>query len=156
MFLRNLFFRNKPWMFKPEINDDIFGRMWFNTNKKHPEYNHYQGHFLFGPVKKEIDIFIDSDKDGFSNQQKSLFKKVEKDYHNFISRITQPMQEKLSKRKSREIVINDFNKEFQLSSISIARVVGNNEEITLYFSSEAHAVPGIRVLFRNSEVIEID
>jgi len=156
MNLRQLFFPNKPWLFKKQIHDDIFGMMWFNKDKMQPEYNHYQGHFKFKPTQNEIDIFIDSDQNGISSEQKNVFKSLENKYHDFVSKIILPLQDKLRKRKSTEVLINDFNSEFQLFAISISKVINEQHELKLSYSSDIHSLTNICVTFRNDEVAEID
>jgi len=66
------------------------------------------------------------------------------------------MQEKLSQWKSSEILIKDFNSEFQLFAISISRVEHGQKELKLYYSSEIHSIENIYVTYINGEVIEIE
>jgi hypothetical protein len=77
MGILDFLFRNKPRLIKISIRDDLFGLMWFNKDK-YSEFNHYQGHLLFNPTNSEIDIFIDSDKEGFEQQKKSFYTEIVK------------------------------------------------------------------------------
>jgi len=40
MIILDFLFRNKPWLIKKSLTDDIFGKMWYNKDKD-PEFNHY-------------------------------------------------------------------------------------------------------------------
>ena len=154
--LRNLIIPNKPWLFKKQIHDDLFGMIWFNIHKKQPEYDHYQGHLTFKPTNMEIDIFFDSDPEGIASDQKTVFKTLENNYHDYISKLLRPMQYSIVKRKSKDIVIKDFNTEFQLFGLSIPRLKSRHKDVTLSFISDTHAIPNINATFRNGELLNIE
>jgi hypothetical protein len=152
MIILDFIFRNKPWLIKKSLTDDIFGIMWYNKEKD-PEFNHYQAHFTFRPTNSEIDIFLDSDKDGFDSKQKSFFKEIEKKYQDIIEKSVFPIEELLQKKKGKTIKIQDFRKEFALFAISIPRIP--NKKWTLSFTSEKHSLMGITVQYNDWEVIDI-
>jgi hypothetical protein len=155
-FVKHLIFPNKPWLFKKQIHDDIFGMMWFNKDKRQPQYDHYQGHFLFKPINKEIDIYFDADPEGITNEQKVTFKSLESEYKNYTFRLLQPMQEKIKARKDVQIVIKDFNAEFQLFAISISRVKNGQKDISLNYASDTHGISNISATFSNGELVKIE
>lgn len=153
MSLQRLFFPNKPFLFKKKIKDDIFGLMLFNKNSK---LSYYQGHFLFKPSNKEIDIFLDSNKAGINPKQKIFFHQIENNYNQLVIKISQAITEKLNKRKLREIIINDFSNEFTLYAISISWVSQLNQEWSLSYHSDIHSPSGLTVNFKNWEIININ
>jgi hypothetical protein len=156
MLLRQLFFPNKPWLFKKQIQDDTFGRMWFNSNKKEPQFNHYQGHFTFKPINKEVDIFFDSDREGISNDQKNVFNTLENNYNDYISILINAIRDYILNKKSRNLDIKDFNAEFKLFGISIPRIENGYQDVKLYYESDTHRINNISVTFRNGELLKVN
>ena len=156
MLLRQLFFPNKPCLFKKQIQDDTFGRMWFNSNKKEPQFNHYQGHFTFKPINKEVDIFFDSDREGITNDQKNVFNTLENNYNDYISILITSIRDYILNKKSRNLEINDFNAEFKLFGISIPRIENGHQEVILYYESDIHKITNISVTFRNGELLKVN
>ncbi len=152
MTILNLLFPNKPWLFKKTITDDIFGLMWFKK-QENSEFDHYQGHFIFRPTKSEIDIFIDSDRNGIEPRQKTFFKEIDTRYFESIEKSKRPIEEFLNKKNNQYIKIVDFDKEFQLFAISISRIP--SQKWSFSFSSEKFAIYGLTVKFKNWDIEDI-
>lgn len=152
MIILDFIFRNKPWLIKKSMTDDTFGKTWYNK-EKNPEFNHYQGHFIFKPTNTEIDIFLDSDKEGYESKQKSFFKEIERNYQEIVDKSGILIEELLQKKKGQKIKIQDFRKEFTLFAISIPRIP--NQKWTLSFTSEKHSLMGITVYYNGWDVVDI-
>jgi hypothetical protein len=152
MILIDFLFRNKPWLIKKSLKDDTFGKIWYNRNKN-PEFNHYQGHFIFKPTNTEIDIFLDSDKDGLDPKQKLFFKEIERRYPEIMKKSPSPIQELIQNKKGKTILIKDFTKEFTLYAISIPRIP--HKKWTLSFANKKNPLEGITIQFNDWDAVDI-
>lgn len=152
MSILDFLFRNKPWLIKKSIKDDLFGLMWFNKDKN-SEFNHYQGHLLFYPTNSEIDIFIDSDKEGFEQQQKSFFNEIVKKYSEISDKSATQVNEYLNKKRNKINSAMDFKNDFRLYAISISR--NPAQKWSLHFDSEKHAISGITIQFKNWDIVNV-
>lgn len=153
MSILDFLFRNKPWLIKKSITDDLFGLMWFNKDKN-PEFNHYQGHLFFNPTNSEIDIFIDSDKEGFDQQQKSFYKEIVKNYSEISDKSATKVNEYLSKKQNKPDTAMDFITDFRLFAISISR--NPAQKWSMHFDSEKYGISGITIQFKNWEIVDVN
>ena len=118
MNILEFLFRNKPWLIKKTINDDIFGLMWFNKDKN-SEYNHFQGHLFFKPTNSEIDVFIDSDKLGIDPKQKMFFNEIIEKYSEITDKSSSEITKYLINKHKKPISAINFKREFRLYATSI-------------------------------------
>ena len=152
MFILDFIFRNKPWLIKKTINDDTFGLMWFNKDQD-PVFDHFQAHITFRPTNSEIDVFIDSDKNGIDPRQKTFFKEIETKYSECIRKSIRPIEEFLKNKNNQNTQITNFEEEFTLIIISIPRDI--SQKWSLSFSSEKYSLYDLTINFIKWDIIEI-
>jgi hypothetical protein len=126
--------------------------MWFKK-QQNSEFDHFQGHFTFKPTNSDIDIFIDSDKEGIESRQKAFFKEIETRYSECIAKSVRPTAEFLQKKNKQNVQISNFENEFKLFAISIPRE--RSQKWSLSFSSEKHSLYGMTINFKNWDIEEI-
>lgn len=152
MFLIDLFFRNKPWLFKKQIHDDQFGMLWYNSSND-PQYNHYQGHFRFKPTNDEVDIFIDSSREGISANQKEFFTEIEQNYLEIELKAKDILEKHLCKKLNSAVVLTNFRANFNLCCISLGKVPHQSWSLT--FASDKYSIMGITVKYIKRNAISI-
>ena len=150
----SILFHNKPWLFKKQIRDDKFGRMWF-INCHDPLNDHYQCHFTFKPTNSEIGAYFTSDKEGIDPKLQHFFGEIERKYFELLLLFINPVEEYMKKKYQQEIKIQDFKKEFVLFAISLSRYSYQKQEWILGYYPNDEPLKGFNIKFKNWDVVDV-
>lgn len=108
---------------KPDkIEDEFFGTMTFFEFKKEPQKNYFECRRHFKPTDRTIEIGIDGDKPGITDEQKDFFKSIEENYSEICKAVTPLIESEFGYWKE-EFQIYDFQREFEAVYLSLPRSV---------------------------------
>jgi hypothetical protein len=154
MRIINVLFPNKPWLFKPKIQDVEFGLMWFNKDRN-PLFDHYQAHFTFKTTNSKIDAFFTSDKEGIDPKQRHFYWEIEKKYIDIIPLLIKPLENFYEGKCNQQVSIQNFKEEFTLFAVSISRYAYQQQEWSLSYTRANDPYTGITIKFKNWDVVDI-
>lgn len=118
---------------KPKFVDDLFGEMGY-TKFKDSLNNFYDGQVNFNG--KSIGIIITADENGPTNQQKSFFEKLEKEYEEIKVNVILPYLKKEMDDNIEETGLNDFDNSFEIDGFSIGKNQNNKTEWSITYDSK--------------------
>jgi hypothetical protein len=95
-----------------KINNNFFGEMLFNENKRNPDKSYFECSRNFRPSAQLIEIGIDGDISGPAQAQIDFFIHIEDNYSE-ISRSITPLIEDEFRNWQENFKIEDFQKEFR-------------------------------------------
>lgn len=121
---------------KPDkIEDEFFGTMTFFEFKKEPQKNYFECKRHFEPTGRIIEIGIDGDKSGITDEQKDFFKSIEDNYPEICKAVTPLIESEFGYWKE-GFQIHDFQKEFEAVYLSLPRSVTNPVVWEIAFESD--------------------
>jgi hypothetical protein len=137
-----------------KLENEFFGVMLFQKNKKVPLESYFECRRLFIPSKKIIEIIINGDLSGPTQKQINFFKSIENNYATIIASII-PLIENEFRNWQEDFKITNFQKEFEPVCLNIPNC--ENEPITweIAFESEHDLNHTFTLTMRNLEAIDI-
>ncbi|RYY59753.1 MAG: hypothetical protein EOO12_15900, partial [Chitinophagaceae bacterium] len=102
---------------KPLFNDPFFGALRYYEAASG---NFYSGTRDFAPLGRPVEILIEADESGPSEEQREFFRSVERDYR-LLQEQARPFIEDEFRNWREDYVLQDFDGEFSLAHLRIPR-----------------------------------
>jgi hypothetical protein len=124
---------------KPKFVDELFGELRY-IKLKDPSKNYYEGEITFD--SQQCGILLDGDENGPTKEQKQFFSKLSEKFPSLKNDVIVPFLNGELKDWIENSPIVDFDKEFELDSITLP-VINEKQVIwslTLYSTSIEHYI----------------
>lgn len=117
--------------FKPiMLNDPVFGTLRFQ------KVGFWEGKVQFKPLSSEIEVLVDGDATGPTEEQRRWFKEIEEKYTSFLPQIidtAMPQIQEWNKELTKEKMLKDL----KLETISVNKCEPGKHEWDITFNSES-------------------
>ena len=103
-----------------KIQDDFFGELSL-TSFKDSRKNFFTGQKYFNELNPKVEVINDSDNTGTTASQRSRYQEIQDNFSRLIEKMT-PLIVDAFQNWIENFKISDFNKEFRIESITMARI----------------------------------
>ena len=112
------------------LDDPVFGKMRFQ------KVGFWEGKVQFKPLSSEVEVLIDADPDGPTEEQRRWFKEIEGRYSSFLPQIIDAAMPRI-REWNKELTKDKMLSELKLETISVNKCAQGKHEWDITFHSES-------------------